>query len=46
MVHRKSLMFHYKPGQEPDTVTRFDEFSVLNGKYGVLEKDEFIRELL
>lgn len=36
----------YKPGQEPDTVTRFDESSVLNGKYGVLEKDEFIRELL
>lgn len=36
----------YKPGQEPDTVTRFDESSVLDGKYGVLEKDEFIRELL
>ena len=36
----------YKPGQEPDAVTCFDEFSVLNGKYGVLEKDEFIKELL
>lgn len=36
----------YKPGQEPDAVTCFDEFSVLNGKYGVLEKDEFIKELV
>lgn len=36
----------YKPGQEPDNVTRFDEFSVLEGKYGILEKDEFIKELL
>ena len=36
----------YKPGQEPDSVTRFDEFSVLEGKHGILEKDEFIEELL
>ena len=36
----------YNPGQEPDSVTRFDEFSVLEGKYGILEKDEFIKELL
>ena len=36
----------YKPGQEPDSVTRFDEFSVLEGKYGILEKDEFLKELL
>ncbi len=36
----------YKPGQERDSVTRFDEFSVLEGKYGILEKDEFIKELL
>lgn len=36
----------YKPGQEPDSVTRFDEFSVLEGKHGILEKDEFIKELL
>lgn len=35
----------YKPGQEPDAVTSFDEFSVLNGKYGVLEKDQFIKQL-
>lgn len=36
----------YKPGQESDSVTRFDEFSVLEGKHGILEKDEFIKELL
>ena len=36
----------YTPGQEPDGVTRFDEFSVLEGKYGILEKDEFIKELV
>ena len=36
----------YKPGQEPDSVTRFDEFSVLEGTHGILEKDEFIKELL
>lgn len=36
----------YKPGQTPDSVTCFDEFSVLHGKYGILEKDEFIKELL
>lgn len=36
----------YKPGQAPDTVTRFDEFSVLEGKYGILENDEFIKELV
>ena len=36
----------YKPGQKPDGVTRFDEFSVLVGKYGILEKDEFIKELV
>lgn len=36
----------YKPGQAPDKVTRFDEFSVLEGKYGILENDEFIKELV
>lgn len=36
----------YKPGQTPDSVTCFDEFSVLHGKYGILENDEFIKELL
>ncbi len=36
----------YKPGQTPDAVTRFDEFSVACGKYGILEKDEFIKAFL
>lgn len=35
----------YKPGQEPDAVTCYDEFSVLKGTYGILEKDEFIKTL-
>ena len=36
----------YKPGQTPDSVTRYDEFAAKAGKYGVLEKDQFIREFL
>ena len=36
----------YKPGTAPDEVTCFDEFSVQNGKCGLLEKDEFIKELV
>lgn len=36
----------YKPGETPDAVTRFDEFSVVQGKYGILEKNEFIKALL
>lgn len=36
----------YKPGQKPDKVTRFDEYSVQEGKYDILEKDQFIKELL
>ncbi len=36
----------YKPNAEPDKVSCFDEQSVLNGKYGLLEKNEFIKELL
>lgn len=36
----------YKPGATPDAVTRFDEFAVREGKYGLLEKDAFIREFL
>lgn len=36
----------WKPGQEPDAVTRYDEFAVLEGRYGLLEKDEFIKEFL
>ncbi len=36
----------YKPGQTPDGVSRYDEFAAKEGKYGVLEKDQFIREFL
>lgn len=36
----------YRPGETPDGVDRFDEFAVQNGKYGLLEKDEFIRQFL
>ena len=36
----------YKPGATPDAVCCFDELAVRNGKYGLLEKDEFIKELL
>lgn len=36
----------YKPGIEPDKVSRYDEESVKEGKYGILEKDEFIRLLI
>lgn len=36
----------YKPGEPADRVSCFDEFSVKEGKYGVLEGDEFIRLLL
>ena len=36
----------YKPGETPDAVTRFDEYSVTQGKYDILEKNEFIKALL
>lgn len=36
----------YRPGETPDEVQRFDEYTVLKGKYGLLEKDEFIRQFL
>ncbi|MDR2389177.1 MAG: cofactor-independent phosphoglycerate mutase [Tannerellaceae bacterium] len=36
----------YKPGQEADSVTVYDEFSVENGKFALLKGMEFIRELL
>lgn len=35
----------YKPGATADSVEVFDEVSVLNGVYGNLQKDEFIKEL-
>ena len=33
----------YKPGEAPDEVAEYDEFSVEKGKYGLLKGDEFIR---
>ncbi len=36
----------YKPGITPDRVTVYDEFSVREGRFGILEGDSFIRELL
>jgi 2,3-bisphosphoglycerate-independent phosphoglycerate mutase len=35
-----------KPGEKPDSVTKYDEFSIENGKFGTLEKDAFIKHLL
>lgn len=34
----------YKPGQAPDDVTAYDEFSAQNGGYGLLKGAEFIQE--
>lgn len=36
----------YKPGEKPDKVSRYDEESVKEGKYGILEGNEFIKLLL
>jgi len=33
----------YKPGASPDAVTEFNEFSVKQGKYGLLKGNEFIK---
>lgn len=35
----------YKPGQQPDDVMVYDEFSVAQGGYGLLQPDEFMKEL-
>ncbi|MDR1919582.1 MAG: cofactor-independent phosphoglycerate mutase [Tannerellaceae bacterium] len=36
----------YKPGQTADSVVRYDEFSVKNGKFAVLKENQFIKELI
>lgn len=36
----------WKPGQKPDSVSSYDEFSAMAGKLGMVENDQFIRELL
>ena len=33
----------YKPGEAPDEVTEYNEFSVKEGKYGLLKGNEFIK---
>ncbi|BAG83921.1 cofactor-independent phosphoglycerate mutase [Candidatus Azobacteroides pseudotrichonymphae] len=35
----------YKRGNQPDSVEKFDEFSVENGAFGILEGNSFIKEL-
>jgi 2,3-bisphosphoglycerate-independent phosphoglycerate mutase len=34
----------YKPGNSPDCVEKYDEFSARKGKYGLLKGNEFINE--
>ena len=36
----------YKPGATPDAVERYDEFAAVDGSYGLLRKDEFIKVFL
>lgn len=36
----------YKPGQKPDDVQIYDEFSCQKGSYGLLQGEEFIKALL
>jgi 2,3-bisphosphoglycerate-independent phosphoglycerate mutase len=36
----------YRPGNQPDSVSVYDEFSVCEGAYGLLKGDQFIRTLL
>jgi 2,3-bisphosphoglycerate-independent phosphoglycerate mutase len=36
----------YKPEQEPDSVGRYDEMSVENGKFALLKANQFMNELL
>lgn len=35
-----------KPGEKPDSVSQFSEKSAINGSYGILKDDEFIKSLL
>ncbi len=36
----------YKPGEKPDNVNVYDEFSVKEGYYGLLHGDQFIKKFL
>lgn len=44
-VHDPVPFLIYRPGETPDAVQTYDEFSVRKGSYGMLKEDEFIREL-
>lgn len=44
-VHDPVPFVIYKPGSEPDSVTRYDEESVREGSYGLIENGDFMREL-
>ena len=36
----------YRPGETPDSVEFYDEFEVINGSYGLLHGNEFMKALL
>ncbi len=36
----------YRPGEEPDSVTEYNEDAVEKGSYGLVKDDEFIKALL
>ena len=36
----------YRPGETPDDVTEYNEVAAVNGSYGTMSDDEFIKELL
>jgi 2,3-bisphosphoglycerate-independent phosphoglycerate mutase len=36
----------YRPGNQPDSVSVYDEFSVSEGAFGLLKGNEFIKTLL
>jgi len=45
-VHDPVPFLIYHPGEEPDTVLRYDENSTESGSYGTIHGNRFIKELL
>ncbi len=45
-VHDPVPFLVYRPGQNPDSVTRYDEVSTDSGSLGVIKGDTFMRTLL
>jgi 2,3-bisphosphoglycerate-independent phosphoglycerate mutase len=45
-VHDPVPFIIYRPGEEPDPVAEYNEWSVEKGFYGILEGDQFIKALL